>query len=249
MNSLSLQPYIGNDEFITIISCDEDISKAERILRKPFLDGYRIWFDNSDMPETEKSGALEKNIKESSACIALLSGNAVNSHYFRSGLTFAVNIGRPVILVFTEDIPLSVCMQIQAQAAVKIEKYNLLGEEFYNKLYSIPEIRKCRDTRQDKVTTMWLEREKTKDIIVLKSGATTFGRHSTMCDYVIDNNNYVGRVHATIINSDKKCVIIDNNSKNKTYVNSRMLMPEQQFRLYDGDVVSMATEKFIFHQS
>ncbi len=248
MDMLALEPYFGNDDYIALLSCDDDKQKAERIIRKPVLDGYRIWFDNSAVQETEKIAASEKYIADSAALIAVLSANAVNSHYFRTGLTFAVNEGKKVILIYTDDTPLSFGMQIQATAALKIEKYKLSGEEFYNQLFEIEEIRKCRDTRQDKIATMWLEREKTKDIIILKNGATTFGRHATMCDYVVDNN-YVGRVHATIINSDKKCVIIDNNSKNKTYVNSRMLAPEQQFRLYDGDIITLATEKFIFHQS
>ena len=249
MSLQSLQPYIGNDEYIALISGPDDSSQAEKLIRKPLLEGYRIWFDNSDLSEPERIAQSEKYIDGADVCVVLLSCASVNSHYFRSSFTYAVNAGKPIVLVYADSAPLSIGMQIQAAATTGIEKYKLSNEEFFDRLFDIKAIRKCRDTRQDKVSTMWLEREKNKDIIVLKSGATTFGRHSTMCDYVISDNNYVGRVHATIINSDKKCVIIDNNSKNKTYVNSRMLMPEQQFRLYDGDVVSLATEKFVFHQS
>ena len=249
MDSFSFAPYIGNDEYITLISCAQDHTAAERFIKKPLLEGVRIWFDFENSPEDNIAESLIKNIDGCSVCFALLTNNAVNSHYFRSGLTYAVNSGKPVVLVRSENIPLSIGMQIQAAATIQIDRYSLSSDEFYARLFDIKEVRKCCDTKSDKISTMYLERDKTKDLIILKSGATTLGRHATMCDYVIDDNKYIGRVHATIINSGSKCVIIDNNSKNKTYVNARTLVPDEQFRLYDNDIIILANEKFIFHQS
>ena len=249
MNSASMAPYIGNDSYITLLSCDEDFSLIQKVIGKAYFDGYRIWYNDEDLPANKLIEVFEKNIDQSEICIALITENSVNSHAFRSALTYAVRKGKPVISVFSENTALTVGMRLQISTTTVIEKYMLSGDEYYSRLTDPKEVRKCRDVSVEKPKTMWLERESNRDIVVLKNGATTFGRLSSMCDYAIPDNKYIGRIHATILNTGKSCVVIDNNSKNKTFVNMRVMAPGQQFRIEDGDTVTFADEKFIFHIS
>ncbi|MBR3439750.1 MAG: FHA domain-containing protein [Clostridia bacterium] len=249
MAAHSATPYIGNEKYAVVLNCPEDFSVTEKLIARLELDGYRIWFDDENLPEAEKIGNIEKYIKNCNLCVAVLTGNAVNSHIFRSCLTFAVNAGVTIVSALEENAALTVGMQLQVNTTAVIEKYRLTGDEFYSRLTEVKKLRECRDARQKKVATMWLERMSSKDIVVLKNGAMTIGRLASICDYAIENNHYIGRIHATIINSGDRCAIVDNNSKNKTFVNERMLVPEEPFPLNDGDIVKIANEKFVFHQN
>lgn len=248
MKLRSVSPYGGNEDYITLIFSEEDAAQAEALIRRPVLQGYRIWYEDSDHPEPERIETIRQKLAGCAVCVALVSARAVNSHVFRSGLTSATLSGKPILLVFEAAVQLSLGMRLQAAAATEIRKYELDEEAFYGALFAGNEIRRCRAAQAAPLAAaMWLEREKNKEIILLRPGATTFGRSASVCDYVIDSNNYVGRFHATIINSDGCCVIIDNNSKNRTYVNAKLLAPAEQVRLTHGDIIMMANEKFTFY--
>ena len=249
MAAHSATPYIGNEKYAVVLNCPEDFSVTEKLIARLELDGYRIWFDNEISSEAEKIGNIEKYIKHCSVCVAVLTENAVNSHIFRSCLTYAVNIGAAVVSVFEENAALTPGMRLQVNTTDVIEKFRLGGDEFYDRLTEMKILRECREARQKKAATMWLERVSNNDIVVLKNGAVTIGRLASICDYAIEDNRYIGRIHATIINAGDRCVIVDNNSKNKTFVNARMLVPEEQFPLNDGDIVKIANESFVFHQN
>lgn len=99
-----------------------------------------------------------------------------------------------------------------------------------------------------KKITSWLVRVKTNEKIFLKAGETRLGRSESKADYTIVGNSTIGRVHAFIIMKDNKCFIVDNKSKNKTFLNSMELEPEKEYELSDNDAVRLANEKFIFHR-
>ena len=99
-----------------------------------------------------------------------------------------------------------------------------------------------------KKTTFWLVRVKTNEKIVLKAGETKLGRSESKADYTIVGNSTIGRVHAFIIMKDNTCFIVDNKSKNKTFLNTMELEPEKEYELSDNDAVRLANEKFIFHR-
>ncbi len=91
-----------------------------------------------------------------------------------------------------------------------------------------------------------LVRTKTGEIIPINKPAITLGC-DPMCDYAIRDNGYVSRFHATIINYEMHCCIVDNNSTNKTRVNGMILHPQTETRLIDGMKISLANEEFIYY--
>ena len=78
----------------------------------------------------------------------------------------------------------------------------------------------------DQQTNAWLIRCKTNDKIDLPLGEFKLGRSETMNDYTVVGNSTIGRLHARIKRDQNKSVIVDCNSKNKTYLNSTELDPE-----------------------
>ena len=58
------------------------------------------------------------------------------------------------------------------------------------------------------------------------------------------NLNYVSGRHAVIEVTNKEVSIIDNNSKNFTYINGNRIFPNNKNILIDGDVLTLADQKF-----
>lgn len=94
----------------------------------------------------------------------------------------------------------------------------------------------------------WLLRVKTNETIELPQGEFKLGRSNTQSDYVISGNSGIGRLHARIITRGCQCFVIDNNSVNKTYLNSRELEGDREYPLENGDSIRLMNEKFTFHQ-
>ncbi len=93
----------------------------------------------------------------------------------------------------------------------------------------------------------WLIREKTNEKIIIQNGCMKMGRSDIQADYVIVGNSAIGRYHAHIENMGNECKIIDNNSINKTFLNGKVLLPEKEYILNNGDSIRLANEKFTFY--
>lgn len=66
-------------------------------------------------------------------------------------------------------------------------------------------------------------------------------------NYAIANNNKVSRNHAEILLSGDQYAIKDNQSRNGTFLNGRMLQPLQPVALKDGDEIRLYDEVLVFH--
>ena len=66
-------------------------------------------------------------------------------------------------------------------------------------------------------------------------------------DYVILNNNTVSRSHADIICKNDKYYIFDLESKNKTYVNERVIPSKTEIEIKNSDRIKLSNEEFIFN--
>jgi len=66
-------------------------------------------------------------------------------------------------------------------------------------------------------------------------------------DYVVLNNNTVSRSHADIICKNDKYYIYDLESKNKTYVNERVIPSKTEIEIKNSDRIKLSNEEFIFN--
>lgn len=93
----------------------------------------------------------------------------------------------------------------------------------------------------------WLTKEKDKKEFDLPIGQTNIGRSSESQIRIV-GNSYISRKHAILIKNEIQTEIMDNDSKNKTYLNEKVLNPSTRYILKDGDEIKVANERFIFHQ-
>ena len=91
-----------------------------------------------------------------------------------------------------------------------------------------------------------LERISTGETIVIDKAVFRLGKESGCVDYVVSNNNTVSGSHADIITRKQKYFVIDLNSKNRTYINNRILPTQYEVEIFDGDRLKLSNEEFVF---
>lgn len=73
------------------------------------------------------------------------------------------------------------------------------------------------------------------------------GKERNLVDYFVDNTDVVSRSHADIITRGTRYFVIDQNSKNHTYINDNQISAKIEVEINDGDILRLADEEFIFH--
>lgn len=92
-----------------------------------------------------------------------------------------------------------------------------------------------------------LERISTGETVVIDKAVFRLGKESSCVDYVVNNNNTVSGSHADIITRKQKYYVIDLSSKNRTYINNRVLPSQYEVEIFDGDRLKLSNEEFVFH--
>ena len=92
-----------------------------------------------------------------------------------------------------------------------------------------------------------LYRIKTEEYILINKGNFRVGKEQGSVDYFVADNPKISRAHADIESRNGKYYITDRNSKNGTYLNERRLYANQKTEIFDGDMIRMANDEFIFY--
>ncbi len=91
-----------------------------------------------------------------------------------------------------------------------------------------------------------LLRSKTGEKYDIDKPVFRIGTEQAYCDLFVSDNNFISRSHADIITRDKRYYVIDRNSTNKTYVDGKVILREAEVEIFDGTVVKLANEEFVF---
>ena len=93
-----------------------------------------------------------------------------------------------------------------------------------------------------------LVRVSTNETILVDKPVFRIGKEKSFVDYFVSNNSAVSRSHADIITRGNRCFVVDQNSKNKTYIDGQRLPIMQECEIFDGSRLMLADEEFIFYQ-
>ncbi len=99
---------------------------------------------------------------------------------------------------------------------------------------------------EEEKATFCLLRDKTGERIALGVFPFVVGAELGKVSYCVRDNGAVSRRHAVFTLQDGGCVVTDQSSTNKTYVNDVMLPPLVPHRLKNGDHIRLANEPFTF---
>ncbi len=83
--------------------------------------------------------------------------------------------------------------------------------------------------------------------VMLNRPVTRIGRKSENNDYAVTENSFVGKMHCHVLMRNGEYFLVDDNSKNHTYVDGAMIAPGCEVKLIHGQVIRLADEEFEFH--
>ncbi len=92
-----------------------------------------------------------------------------------------------------------------------------------------------------------LQRISTNETISINKPVFRLGKEKSYVDYFVLNNNAVSRSHADIITRGTRYFVYDHNSKNNTYINDTILPVKSEVEIFDGNMLRLANEEFVFH--
>ena len=61
------------------------------------------------------------------------------------------------------------------------------------------------------------------------------------------NNDSISRTHATIIKENNQYFIVDNDSRNGTFINGRKIQPNNKVKLNNRDLITLSNETLVFY--
>lgn len=93
----------------------------------------------------------------------------------------------------------------------------------------------------------YLVRQSTGERIYIDSNNFKLGRGRKFVDYYVGGNDTISKVHAYITSNAKDFFIVDNSSKNHTYLDGVKLEPVVQTVLSHMSKIRLAKEEFVFH--
>lgn len=91
-----------------------------------------------------------------------------------------------------------------------------------------------------------LVRVLTNEIIRIDKPVFRIGKQENCVDYIVSNNVAISHSHADIIIRGDKYFVFDLRSKNKSYINNRVLPAEHEVEIFNGDILKLANEEFLF---
>lgn len=93
----------------------------------------------------------------------------------------------------------------------------------------------------------YLIRKINSEKIRVDKPAFRIGKERNYCDYFVSDNSAVSRSHANIVTKNKRYYVVDLNSTNHTYVDDRLIQPQQEVEIFSGTRIRLGNEEFTFY--
>lgn len=91
-----------------------------------------------------------------------------------------------------------------------------------------------------------LIRKRNNERIRIDSPIFRIGRDSSFNNYAVTDNHFVGHTHCHIISRDGEFFLVDDNSKNHTFLDGQQIPPSTEIKLSHGQKIRLSDEEFEF---
>lgn len=132
-----VQVYEGDRPYIFVSYAHAD-GAAMPIIRALAEEGYRVWYDDGIQAGSSFPDYIADRLHDCSCVLMLVSRTSLTSGWCRSEVEYALDLGRPVLPVYLEDVelPRALRMRLGSVQALYWHAY-ATDEAFYKKLFSI----------------------------------------------------------------------------------------------------------------
>lgn len=149
MYKVKMNAYEGKDSYIFVSYAHKNADLVLPIIDSLYEAGYRIWFDEGIEADAEWPAYIEDHLSRSSALLAFVTSDFVDSSNCRKEITYALNKDIPLIYVMLEDTPLSNGLDLQLADQQCINTSKMSTERFYEKIAQTSALQECRWKNDD----------------------------------------------------------------------------------------------------
>lgn len=93
----------------------------------------------------------------------------------------------------------------------------------------------------------YLVRVSTGEKIAIDQSTFKLGRGKKFVDYYVGGNDTISKVHAYITNKANQYFLVDNSSRNHTFLDGKLLKPIEQMKLNHKSKIRLGKEEFVFY--
>ena len=132
-------PYI----FISYAHKDSDVVLP--IIARLQEDGYRVWYDEGIAPGSNWDVYISEHLDKCSNMIGFISKSYVKSQNCRDELALSRMKGKPMNLVYLDDVQLSSGLKMRYGRIQALFFNNMSNEEFFEKLYLVDVLKTSKE--------------------------------------------------------------------------------------------------------
>ncbi len=127
--------YAPDEKYAFISYAHKNSDHVIPILNRLYEDGYRIWYDSGLEVGSEWAQDIEKYLKGAHSVIAFISRASLDSINCRNEVTYALNMRKPILVVYLEDVELAHGMGLQLASFHALYYYRARSfDDFYKEL-------------------------------------------------------------------------------------------------------------------
>ena len=136
MNTNMPIAYKGDKPYIFISYAHKDSETVIPIITRLQKDGYRVWYDEGIAPGSNWDVYISDHLDHSSNVLSFVSKSYVKSHNCRDELALTRSKGKPMNLIYIDDVQLSPGLKMRYGRIQALFLQNMTEDEFLKKLYS-----------------------------------------------------------------------------------------------------------------
>ena len=241
-------PYEGDRPYLFVSYCHRDENTILPLLRFFQDEGIRLWYDIGIDPGTEWPEVIANHLDQSGVFLAFISQEYLESHNCRKEFNFAMMKNMPSLSVILEPVQFTPVMKLQMASVQAICQYQYGEQEFRDKLMKMPALSMCRSARPKTAAAkkrFYLKYIPTSRRVLISHSGFKIGRRTDLCDFAVEDNKTVSKVHAVFDITDGVLSVRDDSSLNRTYINDAELPRDESRSLRAGDLVEMGSAQFL----
>ncbi len=127
--------YEGDRPYVFISYAHKDSETVLPIISRLQKDGFRVWYDEGITPGSNWDVYISEHLDRCSNVLGFLSRSYVKSHNCRDELALTRLKGKPMNLVYIDDVQLSPGLKMRYGRIQALFLQNMSEEEFFEKLY------------------------------------------------------------------------------------------------------------------
>jgi len=127
--------YHGDEPYIFISYAHKDSDKVLPVISRLQKDGYRVWYDEGIAPGSNWDVYISDHLDRSVNVLGFVSKAYIKSKNCRDELALTRTKGKPMNLVYLEDVQLSPGLKMRYGRIQALFMEQLPEEEFFERLY------------------------------------------------------------------------------------------------------------------